>query len=205
MYINIDGLNIHYIKKGAGIPLLLLHGHGESIYTWRYNIDSLAEKFMVADITGLDVSDALQLVEDLVEVYISNVSERENFEKTRHRALFLPHCSRKYMDVRCRAIFDPVVPSYKCQHCSGDCLLNQATKIGENKGYDTYILPGGSCVGEILKKNKYDGVVGVACSNELKLGGDVQKRLGIAGQAVPLIKNGCANTCFNLQSLENTL
>lgn len=165
----------------------------------------LADKFKLTEITGLDVPDALQLVEDLVDVYVSNVAERERFEKTRKRALFLPHCSRKYMDNRCRASFDSEIPSYKCGHCSQDCLVNKATKLGEKRGYDVYVLPGGSCVLNILKRNKYEGVVGVACSQEVRLGGDGLKQMGLAGQAVPLIKNGCANTSFSLQSLEKTL
>jgi hypothetical protein len=165
----------------------------------------LSEKFKLTEITGLDVPDALQLVEDLVDVYVQNVSERELFEKTKKRALFLPHCSRKYMDHRCQAVFNSKLPSYKCGHCSEDCLINKATKLGEEKGYDVYVLPGGSCVLGILKKNKYEGVVGVACGQEMKLGGEGLKQLGLAGQAVPLIKNGCANTSFSLQSLEKTL
>jgi len=166
---------------------------------------NLADKFKLAEITGLDVPDALQLVEDLVDVYVQNVSERELFEKTKKRALFLPHCSRKYMDHRCQAVFNPKLPSYKCGHCSEDCLINKATKLGEEKGYDVYVLPGGSCVLGILKRNKYEGIVGVACSQEVKLGGDALEHMGLRGQTVPLIKNGCANTSFNLQSLEKTL
>jgi len=165
----------------------------------------LSDKFKLTEITGLDVPDALQLVEDLVDVYVQNVSERERFEKTKKRALFLPHCSRKYMDNKCRASFNSEIPSYKCGHCSEDCLVNKATKLGEKKGYDVYVLPGGSCILDILKRNKYEGVVGVACGQEMKLGGEGLKQMGLAGQAVPLIKNGCANTSFSLQSLEKTL
>jgi hypothetical protein len=166
---------------------------------------NLANKFKLTEITGLDVPDALLLVEDLVDVYVQNVSERKRFEKTKKRALFLPHCSRKFMDNRCRASFNSELPSYKCGHCSEDCLVNKATRLGEKKGYDVYVLPGGSCVLNILKRNKYEGVVGVACSQEVRLGGEGLKHMGLAGQAVPLIKNGCANTSFSLQSLEKTL
>jgi len=165
----------------------------------------LSDKFKLTEITGLNVPDALQLVEDLVDVYVSNVSQRKRFEKTKKRALFLPHCSRKYMDNKCRASFNFEIPSYKCGHCSEDCLVNKATKLGEEKGYDVYVLPGGSCILDILRRNKYEGVVGVACSQEVKLGGDGLKQMGLAGQAIPLIKNGCANTRFSLQSLEKTL
>jgi len=166
---------------------------------------NLADKFKLTEITGLDVPDALQLVEDLVDVYVSNVSERERFEKTKKRALFLPHCSRKYMDNKCKASFNSEIPTYKCGHCSEDCLVNRATKLGEKRGYDVYVLPGGSCILNILKRNKYEGVVGVACSQEVNLGGEGLKQMGLAGQAIPLIKNGCANTRFSLQSLEKTL
>jgi len=165
----------------------------------------LSDKFKLTEITGLNVPDALQLVEDLVDVYVQNVSERERFQKTKKRALFLPHCSRKFMDSQCRASFNSELPSYKCGHCSEDCLVNRATKLGEEKGYDVYVLPGGSCILDILKRNKYEGIVGVACSQEMKLGGEGLKQMGLAGQAVPLIKNGCANTSFSLQSLEKTL
>jgi len=165
----------------------------------------LADKFKLSEITGLNVPDALQLVEDLVDVYVQNVSERKRFEKTKKRALFLPHCSRKYMDNRCKASFNTEIPSYKCGHCSEDCLVNKASKLGEEKGYDVYVLPGGSCILDILRRNKYEGIVGVACSQEVKLGGEGLKQMGLVGQAVPLIKNGCANTSFSLQSLEKTL
>jgi hypothetical protein len=165
----------------------------------------LADKFKLTEITGLNVTDALQLVEDLVDIQLRNVSERESFKKAKSRALFLPHCSRKYLDNRCKASFKSELPSYKCGHCSDDCLINQATKMAEKKGYDVYVLPGGLCIVDILKRNKYEGIVGVACSQEVKLGGDALKQMGLTGQTVPLIKNGCANTSFNLQSLEKTL
>ena len=69
------------------------------------NARRLADKFKLTEITGLNVTDALQLVEDLVDIHVRNVSEREHFKKTKSRALFLPHCSRKYLDNRCKASF----------------------------------------------------------------------------------------------------
>jgi len=165
----------------------------------------LAEKFKLTEITGLNVPDVLQLIEDLVDVYMQNASERPQFEKTKTRALFLPHCSRKYMDSQCKATFNSQIPSYKCEHCSEDCLVNQAATMGEKKGYEVHILPGGSCIPEILKKHQYQGVVGVACSQELKLSSESLKKAGFVGQAISLIKNGCANTKFNIESLEKTL
>ncbi len=165
----------------------------------------LADKFRVREITGLDVSDALTLVEDLVDVYVRNISEARNFRQTRKRALLLPHCARKYMDNRCQARFNAEIPSYSCGHCSDDCMVNKATRLAEKSGYDVFVLAGSSCVPQILKKNGYDGVVGVACSHELKMGGDFLQHLGLTGQAVPLTKNGCANTRFNLETLKKVM
>jgi len=169
------------------------------------NVRYLAEKLKICELTGMDISDASMLLEDLVDVYVRNLLDKEKFLKTKKRALFLPHCSRKYMDNRCQARFDPKIPSYYCAHCSSDCLINKATALGKERGYDVYVLPGGTCIPQILKKNPYVGVVGVACSQELKEGGEPLKNKNIPGQAVFLVKNGCANTEFNLKSLEEIL
>jgi len=161
----------------------------------------IIKKFKIQEATGLNLTDAVVLLQDLIDMQSRNLVEKERFLQTKKRALFLPHCSRKYMDNRCRATFDPSIPSYICAHCSPDCLVNKSVSFAEKKGYDVYILPGGSCVPKILKAKQYEGAVGVACGEELKLSGDFLNDMGVAGQAVPLIKNGCANTVFNFESL----
>ena len=168
-------------------------------------VNEMVKRFKIQEATGLNISDAVLLLEDLIDIQAKNLLGREKFVQTRKRALFLPHCSRKYMDNRCKALFDPNKPSYVCAHCSPDCLINKSVSFAENKGYDVYILPGGSCVPKILETRHYDGVVGVACGEEIKLGGDLMNSMDIVGQAVPLIKNGCANTSFNLETLFNLL
>ncbi len=43
-FVNIDGLSIHYKQKGSGEPkLLLLHGFGSSIFSWREVLAPLGE------------------------------------------------------------------------------------------------------------------------------------------------------------------
>ena len=168
-------------------------------------VQEMIKRFKIQEATGLNLSDAVLLLEDLIEAQARNTVEREKFVQTRKRVLFLPHCSRKYMDSRCKSVFDPKIPSYFCAHCSPDCLINRAVSFAEKKGYDVYILPGGSCVPKILQAKNYEGVVGVACGEELRMAGGVLTDMGKAGQAVPLIKNGCANTIFNMETLENIL
>jgi hypothetical protein len=165
----------------------------------------MIKKFKIQEATGLNLSDAVLLLQDLIEMQARNLLERERFTQTRKRALFLPHCSRKYMDNRCKAVFDPKIPSYVCAHCSPECLINRAVSFAEKRGYDVYILPGGSCVPKILKAKHYDGVVGVACGEEIKMSGEILKVMNVAGQAIPLIKNGCANTNFSFETLTTIL
>ncbi len=161
----------------------------------------LIKKFKVQEATGLNLSDAVLLLQDLIDMQARNLLEREKFVQTKKRALFLPHCSRKYMDNRCKAAFDPDIPSYICAHCSPECLINRAVSLAEKKGYDAYILPGSSCVSKILNAKNYEGVVGVACGEEMRISGEILNGMNVTGQAVPLIKNGCANTVFSIESL----
>jgi uncharacterized protein len=165
----------------------------------------MINRFKIQEATGLNLSDAVVLIQDLIDLQAVNMMERKKFLETKRRALFLPHCSRKYMDGRCKANFNPDVPTYTCAHCSPDCLVNQATNQAVQKGYDVYILPGGSCIPKILGKAQYEGVVGVACGEETKMLNPLLGTMNVAGQAIPLIKNGCANTVFNIETLIKTL
>jgi hypothetical protein len=165
----------------------------------------MIKKFKIQEATGLDLTDAVTLLEDLIDVQARNLMERERFIQTKRRALLLPHCSRKFMDSHCKATFNPSLPSYICAHCSPDCQVGKAELLAKEKGYDVYILPGGSCIPKILKANNYEGVIGVACGEEVKTGGETLKAMNISGQTVPLIKNGCANTAFNIENLARIL
>ena len=165
----------------------------------------MIKRFRIQEATGLNLSDAVTLLEDLIDVQARNLVERERFVQTKRRALFLPHCSRRFMDNRCKASFDPKLPSYVCAHCSPDCQVGKAEFLARKKGYDVYILPGGSCIPKILNANHYEGIIGVACGEEIRAGGETLKLMNISGQTVPLIKNGCANTAFNIESLSKIL
>jgi len=47
--------------------------------------------------------------------------------------------------------------------------------------------------------------VGVACGEEIKLAEGLLEKTGLPGQNVPLIRNGCANTTFNIRALKKAL
>ena len=168
-------------------------------------LNDLILKFKIQEATGLNLSDVVSLLQDMIDLQAINMMERSKFLETKKRALFLPHCSRKYMDSRCKAMFNPEIPSYTCSHCSDDCMINKADRFAKKKGYDVYLLPGGSCIPKILKTHNYEGVVGVACGEEMKLLGPLLTGMEVAGQAIPLIKNGCACTVFNMETLRKVL
>ncbi len=168
-------------------------------------LQELIGKFRIQEVTGLDIQDAVVLIQDLLKMQTLNLVQKQEFLQTKKRALFLPHCCRKYMDSQCQAVFEPSLTSYVCAHCSPDCFVNKAERIAKEKGYDVYVLSGGSCMPNILKQKKYEGVVGVACGPEVMMSGEKLSSMGMAWQSVPLLKNGCANTFFNMETLIKTL
>jgi uncharacterized protein len=173
--------------------------------TFLNTLQDIIRNFRIQEATGLNLSDAVVLLQDFIDLQAVNLMERRKFLQAKKRAVFLPHCSRKYMDQQCKASFDASIPSYTCAYCSEDCLINKADRLAKKKGYEVYIVPGGSCISKILKNNNYEGIVGVACGEEIKMSLDVLGSMDIAGQAIPLIKNGCANTAFNMETLVKTL
>ena len=58
-YAQIGDLRMHYVEKGSGEAVLLVHGIGQSLYTWHNNFRQLAEKYRViaVDLLGFGFSD----------------------------------------------------------------------------------------------------------------------------------------------------
>lgn len=163
----------------------------------------MVKRLKIQKVTGLPLSDTFTVIEDLIKNHMENQSQREEFQNTDKRALFLPHCSRKYMDNRCQANFDPALSSYFCAGCSSDCPIKHAVKAGKRKDYDVYIMPGGSGIRKLAKN--YEGIIGVACCVEINLAKKILKDDNLVILGVPLIKNGCSNTSFNLETLNMIL
>jgi hypothetical protein len=166
---------------------------------------NIIKKFKIEEATGLNIDDAIVLLNDLIDMQAENIMERGKFLESKKRALLLPHCTRKYLDNRCKAVFDTNIPSYVCSHCAEDCIVNQADRIAKEKDYDVFILSGGSCIPKILNSTKYGGAIGVACGEEVKMLRPLLNNMNIAGQAIPLLKNGCVNTVFSIETLVKTL
>ncbi len=58
-FIKVGEYNIHYYEVGEGSPLLLIHGIGQSLYTWHNTIEELSKEHRVyaVDLIGYGYSD----------------------------------------------------------------------------------------------------------------------------------------------------
>jgi hypothetical protein len=165
----------------------------------------LVKKFQIDKYTGLSFDESKTLIEDIIDIQIKNCIFKKYFIKANKKALFLPHCCRKYMDSNCQAVFQKDTSSYECRHCSEDCMVSQATLYAKKEGYDVYILPGASCLSKIFDKKRYEAIVGIACTDEIKLATKSLMKLKIPTLAIPLLKNGCSGTSFNFKTFKDVL
>lgn len=57
-FVDLSGLRTHYLERGQGDPVLLIHGFNMDSYTWVKNVDQLAAHFKVyaLDLWGLGFS-----------------------------------------------------------------------------------------------------------------------------------------------------
>ena len=131
----------------------------------------------------------LGLSEKLVDEIGTEIRNRiyeDDFEKSDpgNRILVFPQCLRS---PQCPAPLTRY--GVQCKQC-GRCSIGNLKKQAESVGYKVYIVPGGSFVKRIVKKDKPSGALGVACGYELNY-----SMMEISNfcpvQGVPLLKNGC--------------
>ena len=61
---------LHYYEQGSGEPLLLLHGFGQSLYTWRHNIEFFASqgfRVIAPDLIGFGYSSHVNIYNTVEE------------------------------------------------------------------------------------------------------------------------------------------
>lgn len=58
-YINVNGVNLHYISKGQGELMLFLHGFPDFSHIWRHQIDEFSNDFhtVALDLRGYNLSE----------------------------------------------------------------------------------------------------------------------------------------------------
>ena len=70
-FVTVDGKRVHYLEKGSGSPVILIHGFLVHSAMWKMNIDALAERFKVyaIDLWGFGYSERLPTMEYSFPLY----------------------------------------------------------------------------------------------------------------------------------------
>jgi hypothetical protein len=141
---------------------------------------------------------------ELFQLYVEakNRSLRKSYASTPYnqRVVLLPQCLRAK---DCPAEIGQY--GYECRQC-GKCNVSKIIKLTRNLGYKgMFIMPGGSLAKKILLELKPKASLGVACYKELVMGSYLCEKVGIIGQGVELLKDGCINTVVNMKSLKKAI
>ncbi|MBU7024897.1 MAG: DUF116 domain-containing protein [Theionarchaea archaeon] len=123
---------------------------------------------------------------DEIGIEIRNRTYETAFTKSEvdGRILVFPQCLRS---PKCPAPLTQY--GIQCKMC-GQCAIGNLKKQAEAVGYKVYIVPGGSFVKRIAKKDRPTGALGVACGYELNYSMMEISTL-CPVQGVPLLKDGC--------------
>jgi epoxide hydrolase 4 len=76
-FVNLNGLNLHYVTQGEGPLMLMLHGFPEFWYSWRHQIPEFAQdhKVVALDLRGYNLSDKPSQVADYaMELLVQDVA-----------------------------------------------------------------------------------------------------------------------------------
>jgi len=70
-FVSVHGKPVHYLEKGQGNPVILIHGYLHNTSAWKRNIDALADKFKVyaLDLWGFGYSARLKKPEYSFKLY----------------------------------------------------------------------------------------------------------------------------------------
>ena len=142
--------------------------------------------------------------QELFQLYVEtkNRSMIESFAATpnNERVVLLPQCLRAK---DCPAEIGEY--GYECQQC-GRCSVAKIMQLTKELGYKgTFIMPGGSLAKKVLVELKPKASLGVACYKELVMGSYLCEKVGVIGQGVELLKDGCINTIVNMKALKDAL
>jgi pimeloyl-ACP methyl ester carboxylesterase len=88
-FVTVDGKKIHYIEKGDGTPVILIHGFLYSTVMWKKNIDALASKFKTyaVDLWGWGYSERLNATDYSFPFYAQQILKFMDALKIRKASL----------------------------------------------------------------------------------------------------------------------
>ncbi|MCX5643327.1 MAG: polyprenyl synthetase family protein [Phycisphaerae bacterium] len=135
---------------------------------------------------------------DFAGVLVNNEVWRETvaaipYEK---RLLLLPKCLRSVKE--CPAKFDEI--GLLCEHC-GRCVIDDLKSQAERLGYAVLVAEGSPVVMSLIESGRIEGVVGASCLSVLEKVFPYMEAGAVPGIAIPLLRDGCANTSVDLDWL----
>lgn len=137
----------------------------------------------------------------VLDKWMSSLKNRANesaFARTRKRIILAPHCMR---DMDCSA--HTTRTGIQCKDC-GKCVYTRLKEDAEKYGYKVFILTGSSYVGNILKMEKADGALLIACDYEINKVMRALKGKKIVTYGIPMERDGCYGTEVNYQKVLST-
>ncbi|MFA4855425.1 MAG: DUF116 domain-containing protein [archaeon] len=156
--------------------------------------------------THLDVAGATQAIAkkfglnqrliNYTHIELRNKLNEYGFKETPYnqRVLFLPHCLRNSKECKAKSTDEGL----QCRRC-GKCNIAELLTIADELGYQgAFVVPGGSMMQKIIKKQKPKATVGVCCYHEANLAFDFLRGTGIHAQVALLLQDGCKDTRANV-------
>lgn len=113
------------------------------------------------------------------------------------KIIVMPHCLRV---ADCQATLKE---SGMICTCCNKCAIGVIKSKAEPMGYKTFIVPGSSFIKKIIKKNEFEGVVGIACYEDLNQ--MMMSLSDFAPQGVLLSRSGCYETKVDIKSVLETI
>ena len=141
---------------------------------------------------------------DKLYVELKNSIYRERFGRipAKRKIVFIPHCLRPAE--LCRARVGEY--GYECNGCSvKGCKAIVIKREAERRGMESFIIPGSAMAMKIIKRKRPKAVFGVACLKELVMAAENIESIGIAGQGVELLRDGCVNTDVDMSEVVKAL
>ena len=110
------------------------------------------------------------------------------------RLLLLPKCLRDAKG--CPASFDEI--GLLCEHC-GRCAIGDLKSQAEQLGYAVLVAEGSPIVMSLIETGRIEAVVGVSCLSVLERVYPYMEAGAVPGIAIPLLRDGCADTSVDLE------
>jgi geranylgeranyl diphosphate synthase type II len=144
-------------------------------------------------VVALVNSDAIY--RDYLAVLLNNEMWRETLASVpfERRLLLLPKCLR--VESKCTAPFDEF--GLLCKQC-GLCSIQDLQNEAERLGYAVLVAEGSALVMSLIQTGKIDAIVGVSCLNVLERAFPYMEASAVAGVAIPLLQDDCADTTVDL-------